>query len=289
MRGITSGIGMDLNSEPGQERIMAIPDDATIKTSQASTAKIRRQSDYVPTDDESFQSTSTHDNRHPRKIDISRPTSERYQPSTSSDETYRPIHRPDHLHQDPDDSDEFLEDSSINLIRTSGTFNGVYFPCFGIFSAPLFGTDIFPLPPRQEKYHFNLMMNEPTDHYDGNPNSKYEDEIRRFMKDQVSAFEKTSISFNAQRFLDRQMEIWWKKFPLASIRWGETVAAYEALPPLRERFYSVEVNPNLLTDRTDHLRVALGNVKTKQTVSGVHNQPKPVKSKYRLFEKIQKL
>ena len=148
MRGITSGIGMDINSQPGVERIVAIPDDGTIKTSQASTAKIRRESNYVPTDDESIPSTSTNDNRNPRKIDMSKPTSERYQPSTSSDETYRPINRPDHLIQELDDSDEFLEESSINLHRTSGTFNGVYFPCFGMFSAPLFGTDIFPLPPR---------------------------------------------------------------------------------------------------------------------------------------------
>ena len=290
MRGVTSGIGMDLNSEPEVERFMAIPDDATIKTSQASTARLRRQSDYVPTEDEFTSSTSTiTENNRPRKIDMSRPTSERYQPSTSSEDTYRPINRPDHLDHGQDNLDEFLEETSINLTRTSGTFNGVYFPCFGIFSAPLFGTEIFPLPPKQEKYHFNLVMNEPTDHYDGNPNSKYEDEIRRFMKDQIFAFEQTSTSFNAQRLLDEQMDLWWRKFPLASIRWGQTVAAYEELPPIREKFYSVEANPNLLTNRMDHYRVPLGNVKTKQTVSGAHSQPKPVTSKDRLLEKRQQL
>ena len=132
------------------------------------------------------------------------------------------------------------------------------------------------------------MMNEPTDHYDGNPDSKYEDEVRKFMEHQIFAFEKTSTSFNSQRLMTDQADLWMQKFPNASIRWGETVAAYNA-PTEREKFHSVEINPKLLDNRRDHVRVALGNVKTKGTVTGLHNQPKPVKSKDRLIARQQQL
>ena len=289
MRGITDQIGMDLNSEPDRERFLALPDDATIKTSQASTAVLRRPSDYQPTEDlDSTPSTLTEGVR-PAKVpmapyDFDIDASE----SIVESDVYAPVRRPDHIERE-DRFDELMEENSIMLTRNSGTFNGVYFPCMGIFSSPLFGTNIFPLPPKQEKYHFNLMMNEPTDHYDGNPNSKYEDEIRRFMRPQLLAFEKTSVSFNNQRQLTTNLELWDLKFPLALVRWGEKAAAFDEESAGGQWFETVEKNPNLLGQRDDYARVKHGRGQTRNTVTGLHNPPSPVTSKEKLLERKQQL
>ena len=289
MRGITDRIGMDVNSRPDEERIMAIPDDATIKTSQASTAVLRRPSDYQPTEDlDSNPSTLTEEIR-PAKVPIAPYEFEiDAGASTIASEVYAPVRRPDYIERE-DHFDELMEENSIVMTRNSGTFNGVYFPCMGIFASPLFGTNIFPLPPKQEKYHFNLMMNGPTDHYDGNPNSKYEDEIRRIMKPQMLAFEKTSVSFNDQRSLTHNLEEWDSKFPFALVRWGENVAAYNDQAEGGVKFQTVEQNPDLLGQRNDYARVKHGRAQTRNTVTGLHNPPSPVTSKEKLMEKKQQL
>ena len=96
MRGITSGIGMDINSQPGVERIVGAFDDATIGSSDASTAKLRRTSQYAPTSD----------NSKPKKIPIAADSEatarsewdfeiEYDGQSTISTSTYRPVARPD--------------------------------------------------------------------------------------------------------------------------------------------------------------------------------------------------
>ena len=288
MRGWTDQVGKDLNSEPGVERVMMVPDDQTIRSSEASTARLRRESNYEPTDAESIASTVT---KPVRKIDMSCPTTtstcpDPYQPSTSSEGTIQPTQNV----EKETSFDELMENISTNLFRTSGTFNGVYFPCFGILVAPLFGTEIFPLPPKQEKFHFNLVMNEPTDHYDGNPNSKYEDEVRTWMKKQIFAFGKTSISFNAMRMLDENQELWAQKFPLSTVRWGETVSAFTlANFNSREGFQPIEAYPTLFDNKTDLSRVALGTVTARRTVTGLHNMPQPIQSKDKLLSKKQQL
>ena len=289
MRGVNDRIGMDLNSRPDQERFGAIPDDATIKTSQASTAVLRRPSEYQPTEDlDSNPSTLTEEIR-PAKIPMAPYEFEMNAGSSVIEsEIYAPVRRPDYIERE-DHFDELMEENSIMLHRTTGTFNGVYFPCMGIFSSPLYGTNIFPLPPKQEKLHFNLMMNEPTDHYDGNPNSQYEDEIRRIMQPQMLAFEKTSVAFNNQKLLSINLDDWQVKFPFSMVRWGETVAAFSEDSAGGRWFQTVEGNPDLLSQRVDYARVKHGRVQTRHTVTGAHNPPAPVKSKDKLLEKKQQL
>ena len=95
MRGICSGIGMDINSQPGIERVVGNFDDATIGTSDASTAKLRRPSQYAP----------TADNSKSRKIPLATDEAgtvrsdwdfdiEYDGQSTISTSTYRPVQRP---------------------------------------------------------------------------------------------------------------------------------------------------------------------------------------------------
>ena len=289
MRGITDGIGMGINSQPDKERILLQPDDATIKSSEASTAVLRRPSNYQPTELGSQSSTITEEIQPAKKIPLAPYDFEmEISPSVVSSTVYAPVRRPEYLERE-DHFDELMEENPVNLHRTTGTFNGVYFPCMGMFVAPLFGTPIFPLPPKQERYHFKLMMNEPTDHFDGNPNSKYEDEIRRLMKPQILAFGKTSVAINNQWLLSRCVDLWYQKFPLAGIRWGEKSAAYDEQALGATHFETVEQNPNLLGNRHDYERRKIGHVRSRKTVTGLHNPPSPVTSKDQLLLKKQQL
>ena len=288
MRGVTDQVGADLNSQPDQERILRIPDDATIVTSQATTAKIRRESQYAPTEKISLRTDVTDDTS--TRMDIAEQQRLQYQPSTSSDDSdvYRPVARPRNLETNREDDPfhDYVEDYSILLHRTSGTFNGVYFPCMGIFCGPLFGTEIFPLPPKQEKYHFNLMMNKPTDHYDGNPNSAYEDQVRRYMQKPSRAFERTNLRFNTQQALVANERNWNAKFPFASQRFGEQVQAASEYTYV---FQPVEFNQNLLTKESDVYRPKRGGNTPKGTVTGQHNPVTPTKSQEKLLERRNEL
>ena len=288
MRGVTAQVGQDLNSQPDQERILRIPDDATIVTSQATTAKIRRQSDYAPTEKVSLRTDNTDDTS--LRLDIGRQERIQYQPSTSSEDSdvYRPVTRPSNLatNNREDPFHTVVEDYSILLHRTSGTFNGVYFPCMGIFCGPLFGTDIFPLPPRQEKYHFNLVMDKPTDHYDGNPNSAYEDQVRRYMQKPSRAFERTNLRFNSQQSLTANERNWNLKFPFSSQRFGVQVQAASKPDYI---FQPVEYNQHLLTKESDHFRPFRGGNTPKSTVTGQHNPVTPTKSQEKLLERRNQL
>ena len=286
MRGVNDGIHKELNSNPDEERIFKQPDDATIRSTEASTAKLRRPSQYLPTDVESAASDET---LKPQKISMA--TGSRYvghdAPSGSSDETYQPAQKPDYLDH-LDTFDEMMDEKNIVIEKTSGTFNGVYFPCFGIFASPLYGTEIFPLPPKQEKYHLNLLMGKPTDHYDGNPNSSYEDEIRRFMNPIIFAYDKMGARVNDQSALNHRLNVMADKFPYSSSRVGESVTVFRPMMEI-ENMRSVEHNPGMLTSETDFATVRRGTNQTKSTVTGLHNPPKPIESKDRLINKKQQL
>ena len=289
MRGITDKVGAELNSIPGEERIIEVFDDATIKTSQASTAKIRRASNYAPTDDKSDVTISE---TTPIPAIAETVTSSEQEifstPSTPSTEsTFHPVKRPEFMEKELPTEDLELE-PEMQIERTSGTFNGVYFPCFGIFAAPLFGTEIFPLPPRQERYHYQLVMGKPTDHLDGNPNSGYEDEIRKYMAKVIKAYNQNGLRFTDQMPLTERLDNWRKKFPFSTTRWGETVTAFRPISEV-EYFRTVENNPDMLTEESDIPIKKLGNCSTRRTVSGTQNPPQPIKYKERYVEKKQKL
>ena len=166
--------------------------------------------------------------------------------------------------------------------------NGVYFPCFGLLVGPLFGTEIFPLPPRQEKYHFNLVMGRPTDHYDGNPNGKYEIEIRKFMTKYLKSFIRTPTSFQAFEDLDSSKLKWTEKFPFSMVRWGQKVSAAESAPMLK-RFVPVETNPDLFNNAYDQVPVFTGKMLVKTTGASTHTPIPPIQSVDTLINRQQKL
>ena len=166
--------------------------------------------------------------------------------------------------------------------------NGVYFPCFGILVGPLFGTEIFPLPPRQEKYHFNLVMGRPTDHYDGNPNGKYEIEIRKFMAKYLKSFIRTPTTFQPFEDLDLSKQKWNDKFPFSMVRWGQKVSAAEK-SPMNPQFTPIERNPDLFDNSFDQLPVYTGKALVKTTGASTHTPIPPIKSKEILIDRQQKL
>ena len=169
----------------------------------------------------------------------------------------------------------------VELEYTKGSFNGVYFPCFGIFASPLFGSDILPLPPKQEKYHVNLVTNAQTGHYDGNPDSKYEDEIRKHMAKMLKSFNRTYISFNEFAHMETDFREWEIKFPFASHRFGQKVAAAQQLDS-REVFRTAEQNPQLFSPEHDKPHCPYGNNTPSSIVTGKHQPVQPIQSREKL-------
>ena len=120
--------------------------------------------------------------------------------------------------------------------RPKALYRGRYFPCFGILCGPLVGTEIFPLPPRMEKLHYAVAKDLPLDHYDGEPQSQYLDDIKTYMDPIL----KSQFTSNRTNFLFRQnndsFEVdWQRKFPYASHRFGEHNAVRKHIRP-EERF-----------------------------------------------------
>ena len=285
MRGITAGIGKDLNSQPDQERIIdGHFDDQTIATGQASTAKLRRESQYAPTATTSGVSKAK---QIPLATDSPSIMAEDDLSTVYSD-VYRPVQRPStFMDNNSWDEPEPVEETTVQVNQNRWMYNGVYFPCFGLLVPPLFGSDIFPLPPKQEKYHFNLMMDRPTGHYDGNPNSKYEDEIRRFMKTYLNSFRGTSLSFNTFDGLDEGLSKWAAKFPFASVRWGQTAQAAESTVR-GKTFEPVELNPRLMEGARDRLPHITGKNQISTTGAAHHQPVQPFRSKEILINRQQK-
>ena len=109
------------------------------------------------------------------------------------------------------------------LKRPKKAFRGRAFPSFGNLIKPLHGSIIFPLSPKQEKLYFKVATNAPIDHYDGDLDPIFVDDIKKFMEPVLESFF-PSVQ-NAQRFLCRRKNYYaqdWKaKFPLASNRIDE--------------------------------------------------------------------
>ena len=186
------------------------------------------------------------------------------------------------------DTETITDDPEISVPANKWMSNGVYFPCFGLLVGPLFGTEIFPLPPKQEKYHFNLVMGRPTDHYDGNPNGKYEIEIRNFMDKYLKSFIRTSTSFQLFDDLDMNKHKWTEKFPFSSVRWGQKVTA-AAQSPTQKPFTPIERNPNLFNQAYDQLPRYTGKALVKTTGASTHTPIPPIKSKETLIDRQQQL
>ena len=80
-------------------------------------------------------------------------------------------------------SDPVYEDKPCTgfQLRPKRAFWGRAFVGFGQFAPSLHGTTIFPLPPRQELMYYQVATDGNIDHFDGEPDSTFIDDIKTFM------------------------------------------------------------------------------------------------------------
>ena len=132
------------------------------------------------------------------------------------------------------------------ITRPKKAFLGRAFLSFGNFIKPLHGTKIFPLSPKQEKLYFKVATDSPIDHYDGETDQTFMDDIKKFMKPILESFLPNDQLH--PRFLFRRrnkfLANWRAKFPLASNR----IMEYSGLMGEDDSFYSItdfEQNQNI--------------------------------------------
>ena len=99
--------------------------------------------------------------------------------STDTQGLNRPIYVPDSEQNNRQSSSNKATDDGIR--RPKKAFRGRAFLSFGNAIKPLHGTEIFPLSPKQEKFYFKVASNSSIDHYDGELDQTFLDDIKRFM------------------------------------------------------------------------------------------------------------
>ena len=145
-------------------------------------------------------------------------------PSTLPSDATDKYRKPDLSTILPEDYEAFnFDDDVINhgtQYRSKRAFLGRPFPCFGFITPMLIGTQVFPLAPKQEKLFFTVATDGPMDHYDGEPDHTYLDDIRRYMDPVLAALQPNRQS--RPEFLNRAQNDfhadWLAKFPFASHR-----------------------------------------------------------------------
>ena len=154
----------------------------------------------------------------------------------------------------PKDQSLIPELPNLPPARKKALYRGRYFPCFGLLCAPLAGTEIFPLSPKMEKLHFVVMMDMPLDHFDGEPHSKYLDDIKEHMR---LVFDSYQVP-NKDRFLYRHKnnefdDQWAMKFPFCSHRFYEGNAVRSEIGEDEIFRTNLESNPRLFDDYTENI------------------------------------
>lgn len=154
------------------------------------------------------------------------------------------------------------EQGSLPPARQKALFKGRYFPSFGLLCSPLMGTEIFPLSPKMEKLHFAVAADMPLDHYDGEPQQQFLDDIKEYMKPVFDAYHQSNRDRYLHRFKNQEFDNEWKlKFPYASHRFHEGNAIrgqvgteevfkvnLESHPGLFDN-YKENINPDGLSER----------------------------------------
>ena len=122
-------------------------------------------------------------------------------------------------------------------LRPKRAFRGRAFVCFGNIVPTLFGTSIFPLAPKQEKMYYNVATETSIDHFDGELDQSFLDDIRTFMQpvlDSMAPECQKSDFFLTRRDNKSFVSQWATKFPYASNRILEFNAHHKE-PPSIER------------------------------------------------------
>lgn len=150
--------------------------------------------------------------------------------------------------------DETTENVQLPPARQKALFKGRYFPSFGLLCPPLAGTEIFPISPRMEKLHFAVAADMPMDHFDGEPQQQYLDDIKEYM---APIFESYQVS-NKDKYLHRFKnpnfnQEWASKFPYSSHRFHEGNAIRRKVGANEVFKVNFDNNPNLLDDYKENL------------------------------------
>ena len=140
--------------------------------------------------------------------------------------------------------------------RQKALFRGRYFVSFGILCSPLAGTEIFPMAPRMEKLHFAVAADMPVDHYDGEPQQPYIDDIKRHMEKVFKSYQISNRDRYLHRFKNSNFDDEWKtKFPFASHRFFEGNAIRGVVGEEEKFKTSLEANPNLFQGYKENLHL----------------------------------
>ena len=129
----------------------------------------------------------------------------------------------------------------------------------GIFTPNLIGTEVFPLAPKQEKLYYSVAQNGPINHFDGDVDESFVDDIKNFMQPVLA-----SIKPNNQKkhnFLARWdnefQEDWEQKFPYASHRITERSSNRIWLSATECSAASFSLSPNLYVDNQVSVNIIL--------------------------------
>ena len=113
--------------------------------------------------------------------------------------------------------------------RPRRAYRGKAFLGFGNIVPVLHGTSIFPLPPKQEKTYFMVANDGKLDHYDGEANQTFVDDIKAYMTSVMATLqpERQQMDSFLNRTENRFFNQEWKvKFPFASHRLHEKNAMH---------------------------------------------------------------
>ena len=121
----------------------------------------------------------------------------------------------------------------------------------GIFTPNLIGTSIFPLSPKQEKLFHAVATDAPVNHFDGDIDENFIDDIKRFMAPVLASHRPNNQS--KSNFLVRWNndfdQDWQQKFPLASHRIFERASNRIELSAAEQSAAAFPLSPNLYVDK----------------------------------------
>ena len=120
----------------------------------------------------------------------------------------------------------------------------------GIFTPNLIGSEVFPLAPKQEKLYYYVATDGPVNHFDGDVDESFMDDIKRFMKPVLASLKPKNQ--RKENFLARWEnefeEDWMQKFPYASHRIRERNSQRHWLSMTECSAQSFSFSPNLYED-----------------------------------------
>ena len=150
--------------------------------------------------------------------------------------------------------DETPENLQLPPARQKALFKGRYFPSFGLLCPPLAGTEIFPISPNMEKLHFAVAADMPMDHFDGEPQQQYLDDIKQYMEPIFESYQLSNKDKYLNRFKNPNFnQEWASKFPYASHRFQEGNAIRRKVGPDEVFKVNFDTNPNLLDNYKENL------------------------------------